>query len=77
MMRKNKYNYLVPVLAIITVVAFFGIVFYVLTGNVALDNTMLGFVLGAVSTKAEQVYNYFFGSSAGSKEKTVELAKRK
>lgn len=64
---------IVPVLAGLTVAGFFGVVWFVLSGKVALDSTILGFVLGAVSAKAEQVYNFYFGSSAGSKEKTAKL----
>lgn len=67
----------VPVIAGLTVAGFFGVVGWVLTGNVGLESTLLGFVLGQVSAKAEQVYNYYFGSSAGSKEKTAHLANRK
>lgn len=67
-------SYTVPILAGLTVAAFFGVVFWVLTGKVTLESTLLGFILGQVSSKAEQVYNYFFGSSKGSKDKTAALA---
>lgn len=70
--EKTK-SLIVPTLATITVGCFFAVVFWILTGEVSLDNTLVGFVLGQVSAKAEQVYNFYFGSSAGSKEKTAGL----
>jgi len=62
-----------PLLAALTVGGFFCAVSWVLLGKVTLDNTMLGFVLGQVSSKAEQIYNFYFGSSAGSKSKDAIL----
>lgn len=38
---------------------------------------MVGGALGYLSAKAEQVVSYYFGSSAGSKAKTVELAAKR
>lgn len=73
-MQKANKSKIVPILAGLTVAGFFGVVFWVLTGKVSIESTLLGFVLGQVSAKAEQVYNYYFGSSAGSKEKTKHLA---
>jgi hypothetical protein len=74
-MQENNKSLIVPTLATITVGCFFAVVFWILSGKVSLDSTLLGFVLGQVSAKAEQVYNFFFGSSAGSKEKTQGLLK--
>lgn len=73
-MQKANKAMIVPILAGITVACFFGVVFWVLTGKVTLESTLLGFILGQVSSKAEQVYNFYFGSSAGSKMKTEKLA---
>lgn len=70
-------SWVVPVLAIFTVGGFFAVVGLILTGKVPLDSTLTGFVLGAVSSKAEQIYNFFFGSSKGSKDKTMQLANKK
>lgn len=75
-MQKSNKSRIVPLLASLTVAGFFGIVAWVLSGKVSLESTLLGFVLGQVSAKAEQVYNFYFGSSAGSKEKTEHLARR-
>lgn len=75
-LQKNNKSKIVPLLASITVAGFFGIVAWVLSGKVSLESTLLGFVLGQVSAKAEQVYNFYFGSSAGSKEKTEHLSRR-
>lgn len=73
-MQIKTRSWVVPTLATVTVCAFFAVVFWVLTGKVTLESTLLGFILGQVSSKAEQVYNYFFGSSQGSKDKTDKLA---
>ena len=69
--------WIVPVLAIITGVGFFAVVGLILTGKVPLDSTLTGFVLGAVSSKAEQIYNFFYGSSKGSKDKTIQMTNKK
>ena len=75
-MQKENKSKIVPMLAGLTVAGFFGVVFWVLSGKVSIESTLLGFVLGQVSAKAEQVYNYYFGSSAGSKDKTKHLASK-
>jgi len=73
-MQIKTQSWVVPVLAVATVGGFFTVVGFILSGKVPLDSTLAGFVLGAVSSKAEQVYNFFFGSSKGSKDKTAHLA---
>lgn len=40
------------------------------------DNTLANVLLGALSTMASQVANYWLGSSVGSKQKTALLAAR-
>jgi hypothetical protein len=74
-LQAKTKSVVVPVLAIATVVGFFMMIAYILTGEVTKDSTILGVVIGAVSSKAEQVYNFFFGSSAGSKDKTSLMGK--
>jgi hypothetical protein len=76
-MQIQTKSWIVPALSVITVAAFFGVVFWVLSGKVTLESTLLGFILGQVSSKAEQVYNYFFGSSKGSSDKTAMMAEKK
>jgi len=73
-MQIKTDSWVVPVLAIVTVAGFFAVVGFIMSGKVPLDSTLTGFVLGAVSSKAEQIYNFFFGSSKGSKDKTEHLA---
>jgi len=75
-LQRATKGWVVPTLGAITVAGFFGVVGWVLSGQVSLESTLLGFVLGQVSAKAEQVYNFYFGSSAGSKEKTQQLAEK-
>lgn len=65
-----------PVLAGLTVAGFFGVVAWILSGKVSIESTLLGFVLGQVSSKTEQVYNFYFGSSAGSKQKTEVISRK-
>lgn len=76
-MQSTTKAWIVPVLGGVTVAGFFAVVGWVLSGRVSLESTLLGFVLGQVSAKAEQVYNFYFGSSAGSKEKTAHLATKR
>jgi len=76
-MYSKTRDMIVPLLAGLTVAGFFGTMAWVLTGHVSLESTILGFVLGQISAKTEQVYNFYFGSSAGSKDKTEHLAAAK
>jgi hypothetical protein len=66
---------LVPSLAIIIVSAFIGVVIATLGGFAVVDSVLAGTLIGYLSAKAEQVVNFYFGSSAGSKEKTELLSK--
>jgi hypothetical protein len=66
---------LVPSLAILIVGAFIGVVIATLGGFAVVDSVLAGTLIGYLSAKAEQVVNFYFGSSAGSKEKTELLAK--
>jgi len=74
-MQVSTGSWVVPVLAIFTVIGFFAVVGFILLGKVRLDSTLTGFVLGAVSSKAEQIYNFFFGSSKGSSDKNEHIAR--
>ena len=66
---------LVPSLAILIVSAFIGVVIATLGGFAVVDSVLAGTLIGYLSAKAEQVVNFYFGSSSGSKEKTELLAK--
>ena len=63
----------VPFLAVLTLSLFAYIVFYIMThGFSGIPTEMVGIVgilIGQVGAKLEQVYNYYFGSSAGSRRK--------
>lgn len=65
-------------LALVVIVGFFGAVLAVFAGVADLAEsstaTLVGAVVGYASAKADQVVAYWFGSSAGSKAKTEELA---
>ena len=58
----------VPVIAYITLAGFFGTVAFMLTMSPEVS-AITATLVGYVSAKAEQVISYYFGSSAGSKEK--------
>ena len=69
------------ILAGVIVGGFLLMVWYLLSGQVeALRDPvaagLIGTLIGYVSAKADQVVSYYFGSSAGSKEKNELLAKR-
>lgn len=61
------------ILAIGTSIAFFLVCGFLLTGMGAIDSVLGGTVLGYMSSKAEQVYGYYFGSSKGSRAKDLLL----
>lgn len=75
-MQTSNKSWVVPTLGVLTVGGFFAVIGFVLTGDVPKDSTITGMVIGAVGSKAEQVYNFFFGSSQGSKSKTDLLNKK-
>ncbi len=72
-----------PILAAFTVVGFFavlGALIYIAANNVELAQGLreiLYIMFGALTTQVGQVYNYYFGSSAGSMQKTVQLGAQK
>ena len=61
------------VMAVCTVLGFFLFIgFLLVKGTPAgMDKTLLGMIIGYVVGIVQQVYNYFFGSSKGSKDKTI------
>lgn len=65
-------------LAIVVILGFFASVLAVFAGVADLAEpstaTLVGAVVGYASAKADQVVAYWFGSSAGSRAKTEELA---
>lgn len=74
-------NWTPRVLAGVIVAGFLGTVYYVLSGRVeGLKDPMVaglvGTLIGYVSAKADQVISYYFGSSAGSKEKTALINRK-
>jgi len=64
-------------LAFLIMFSFFAIIAYVLVIGLSVSPaiaSMIGILIGNVSSKAEQVCNYYFGSSAGSKQKTNAMS---
>ena len=46
----------------------------VVFGHSVADSTITGAIIGYLSAKAEQVVSYYFGSSAGSKDKDETIS---
>jgi hypothetical protein len=67
------------ILSSIFITAFSVILFKVFSGGTVLETMMQPamYLLGMLSAGVLQIMNFFFGSSAGSKEKTVALANSK
>ena len=65
-------------LAFVTVAGFFASVWYILNGGIKnLDSNellMVGTVIGYVAANTQSVYNYFFGSSRGSDQKSSQIS---
>ena len=74
-MQVATKSYLVPVLAVIIVTSFVGVVVSTLAGFSTIDSVMAGTLIGYLSAKADQVLSFFFGSTAGSQRKTELLSK--
>lgn len=68
-------DWTVRILAYGIVGSFCALVFSVLFGQVTAESTIAGAVIGYLSAKAEQVVSYYFGSSAGSKQKTEAMSR--
>lgn len=62
------------VLAYLIVGSFIGVVIATLAGWSRVDSVLAGTLIGYLSAKCEQIVAYYFGSSAGSAEKTALLA---
>jgi hypothetical protein len=65
------------ILAYITTIGFFSVIGYILINGLGLVDPnmigLLGILIGNVSSKVEQIFNYYFGSSAGSARKTEQF----
>lgn len=71
----GKKDYNLYVLAWTVVIGYFGLIFFLLENNVPEDKTGVVYMLfGTLATAFGAVMQYFFGSSAGSKQKAIELA---
>lgn len=78
---KTGDNWTPRILAGVIVGGFLATVYMVLSGYVdglkdPMIAGMVGTLIGYVSAKADQVVSYYFGSSAGSSEKTRLMAKK-
>ena len=59
-------------LAGFTIIGFFSVVIFILTGTLSLtgeQGILVGTIVGYVSSKADQVLSYYFGSSSSSRAK--------
>lgn len=64
-----------PVLALIIVVLTFAMWYMVLYKTFGVEKDVVVFILGALTTLCGGVVNYYFGSSAGSKDKSDQIKK--
>ncbi len=75
--REQEVKDKVPArLASVTIIGFFIIVGYVLSGTINLSGEqgiLVGTLVGYVSAKADQVLSYYFGSSSSSKAKDTVI----
>ena len=62
-------------LAYLIVGGFLGMVGATLGGWTQVDSVLAGTLIGYLSAKAEQVASYYFGSSSGSAQKSLDIAK--
>lgn len=65
------------VLAFVIVGSFVAVIGGSLMGYAKVDSALAGTLVGYLSAKAEQVVAYYFGSTSGSKEKTLLLAEKR
>jgi hypothetical protein len=72
--EKTVKDWMPRVLGIGIVAGFLTAVFLILTGHAKAESVIAGTLIGYLSAKAEGVVTYYFGSSAGSAEKTRLLA---
>lgn len=64
-----------PLLALVIVGLTFAMWYMVLYKTFGVEKDVVVFILGALTTLCGSVVNYYFGSSAGSKEKSDQLKK--
>tara|TARA_R110000851_G_C13089506_1_gene566729 strand:+ start:708 stop:1208 length:501 start_codon:yes stop_codon:yes gene_type:complete len=73
--RKREMSvggYTNPVISFVVIFGFFAVLSFVFSGSIPenVDRLYIGSLLGILSSMAERVMNYYFGSSSGSKQKT-------
>ena len=65
-------------LAYLTTIGFFSVIGYILINGLSIVDPnmigLLGILIGNVSSKVEQIFNYYYGSSAGSARKTEQFS---
>lgn len=64
------------VLAWVTVVAVFSMIFLILTGVAKVEGEFVATVVGVALAVFKDIYGFFYGSSMGSKQKTLELVQQ-
>lgn len=67
-------DYTPRILAYLIIGGFLGMAYGVLFKQMSADSVLAGTIIGYLSAKAEQVAAYYFGSTAGSRQKTELLA---
>ena len=70
--EKNDRNKVL--IAWITVIGFFAVIAFIMAEKSKVDKDVVFLFLGALITRVSQVYDYFFGSSKSSDDKTKIIA---
>lgn len=78
--KSGDNNLTMKLLALVGVVAFFFMVGYMLANGLGEmtkeESFIIGNMTGMVAAIAKDIYGYFFGSSKGSKDKTMHIARK-
>jgi hypothetical protein len=73
--NNNKRDFMPPVIAVLVIVGFYGsIASIMLVNHNEADRDILYMLLGVLGTAFISIINYYFGSSAGSRDKTISLS---
>jgi len=73
--ENNKRDFMPPIIAVLVVIGFYAAIaaIMIVNSNEA-DRDILYMMLGVLGTAFISIINYYFGSSAGSRDKTISLA---
>jgi hypothetical protein len=62
------------VLSVVFIVGYFALLFFILSGAVTIPESLASepnIIIGVITASVTNIFNYWFGSSSGSKDKTL------